>query len=73
VLAAAGVDDTGVVEAPAGLAHALDAPIKRVVVGSRHDLEAELHEILCHRGVADDRVVGIPGVWIALEAIHVDQ
>ena len=73
MFAAAGVDDAGGIEAPAGLAHAFDSPVQRMVVGPRHDLKAELGEIVRHRRMAGYGVVGVPGMRVALETIHVDQ
>ena len=45
VLADAGVDEAGVVEAAARLPHPLDSPVQRVIVGPGHEVEAEPAQI----------------------------
>jgi hypothetical protein len=54
MLADAGVHDARRVELAAGLPHAFEAPVGGVVVGARHDVEADRLEILGHRRRADD-------------------
>jgi hypothetical protein len=54
MLADAGVHDAGLVERTAGLAHALEPPVGRVVVRPRHDVEADRLEVLRDAGRADD-------------------
>ena len=54
MLADAGVHDARLIERAAGLAHAFEAPVGRVVVRTRHHVEPDRLEILRHRRRADD-------------------
>jgi hypothetical protein len=73
VLAGSRVHQASRVEPAAGLPHALDAPVQRVIVRAREQLEAECGEVLGDPRVGGERPVVSAGVRVAGEPVDVND
>ena len=73
VLTDPGIDDAGLVQPAAGLAHPLDPVVHRVVVGAGDQVEAERAQVPDDRGRRGERPVVAARIRLARKATEVDR
>ena len=73
VLAGAGMHEPGGIQPIRRFAHALQAPVKRMVVGACEHVEAQRCEIVRHGRFAEQRPIAVPAVGVAGEGADIDD